>query len=54
MNVGNEMMEESWRKRVLEAEMHYRKSPTAESKTEYVRMLQIFRDFVVYGKEPSS
>ncbi len=50
--MGNELLEGTWRDRVIEAELRYRQSPNAETEAEYLRMLQIFRDFVVHGKTP--
>ena len=46
-------LEDAWRKRLIEAELHYRRSPNAETKSEYLRMLKTFKDFVVYGKQPA-
>ena len=44
--------EDVLRNELIQAELRYRQEPSAKSKAEYLRILRIFTDYVLYGKSP--
>jgi hypothetical protein len=45
-------LRETWRAKLFEAELRYTQSRNAETKAEYMRVLRIFKDLVVYDILP--
>lgn len=45
-------LHETWRKKLFEAELRYTRNRNAETKAEYLRVLKIFKDLVLYGIVP--
>jgi hypothetical protein len=45
-------LHETWRKKLFEAELRYTQNRNAETKAEYLRVLKIFKDLVLYGIMP--
>jgi len=44
--------EDMLRDELIQTELRYRQEPSAKSKAEYMRILRIFTDYVLYGKSP--
>jgi hypothetical protein len=45
-------LHETWRAKLFEAELRYTLNRNAETKAEYLRVLKIFKDLVVYDIVP--
>ena len=45
-------LHDTWRARLLEVEHCFVQNPNEENRAEYLRVLAIFRDLVVYGISP--
>ena len=43
---------EAWRVQLIEAELHMRRDKNPATKAEYIRVLRIFKDLVMYGMLP--
>jgi predicted house-cleaning noncanonical NTP pyrophosphatase (MazG superfamily) len=45
-------LHEEWQAKLLEAEQRFQQDKNAETKAEYMRILRIFKDLVMYGIRP--
>ena len=45
-------LHENWRTKVVEAQLRMKQDRNLETKAEYLRVLRIFKDLVLYGKLP--
>ena len=45
-------LHETWRAKVIEAQFRMKQDRNLETKAEYLRVLRIFKDLVMYGKLP--
>jgi hypothetical protein len=45
-------LHETWRKKLFEAERRYDQDQNDKTKAEYMQVLRIFKDLVVYGIVP--
>jgi hypothetical protein len=45
-------LHEAWRAKLFAAESRFKQDPGADSKAEYLRILRIFKDLVMYNMLP--
>ena len=45
-------LEDTWRTKLFEAEWRFRQDRNEESKAEYLRILKLFKNLVLYGISP--